>query len=274
MTIKITNTNVAAENVKVLVYGPAGIGKTKLCSTLPNNLIISAEAGLLSLADFDIDVVEINSINDLGEVYSYIDTSKEARNKYENLSLDSVSEIAEVLLSKLLAENKDPRKAYGELANQMTRIIRKFRDIKGYNVYFSAKMAKITDDESGIINYFPMMPGTQLKQGLSYFFDEVFVMRIGKTPNGTKYRYLQTQPDSQYEAKDRSDKLKPIVKPDLSVVFKKILREKTSNDNTDKVVVKENTEELIEVIPEEVELETDTEEKAAADTKADTKTKS
>lgn len=254
MPIKITNTNVAATSVKVLVYGPAGIGKTVLCKTLPRNIIISAEAGLLSLADEEIDVIEINTIKDLGESYDYLDTD-EMRAKYDNVSLDSITEIAEVLLSKLKSENKDPRAAYGALADQMTRIIRKFRDMPHYNVYFSAKMAKVTDDESGITSHYPMMPGTQLKQGLSFFFDEVFVMRMGQTENGTDYRYLQTQPDYQYEAKDRSGKLKKIVKPDLTVVFKKILKQKI-DDDADKVIVEENHDVLVEVIDNSIKDET------------------
>jgi len=254
MPIKITNTNVAATNVKVLVYGPAGIGKTVLCKTLPNNIIISAEAGLLSLADDNIDVIEIDTIKDLAEAYEYLDTN-EMRAKYANVSLDSCTEIAEVLLSKLKAENKDPRAAYGALADQMTKIIRKFRDMPHYNVYFTAKMAKVTDDDSGITTHYPMMPGTQLKQGLSFFFDEVFVMRMGRTEAGTDYRYLQTQPDYQYEAKDRSGKLKRIVKADLSVVFKKILKQKVDED-ADKVIVEENHEELVEVIDNAIKDET------------------
>ena len=246
MSIKITNTNVAANSAKVLVYGPAGIGKTVLCATLPRNIIISAEAGLMSIADQNIDVIEIKSIKELGEAYDYINTD-EMRAKYDNVSLDSITEIAEVLLSKLKAENKDPRAAYGQLADQMTKIIRKFRDIEHYNVYFSAKMSKATDDDTGITWHSPMMPGTTLRQGVSYFFDEVFVMRIGQTEQGTDYRYLQTQPDYQYDAKDRSGKLKKIVKPDLSVIFKKILRQKVE-ENADKVIVEEEHEELIEVI--------------------------
>ena len=86
MTIKITNTKDQANNAKVLVYGPAGIGKTVLCATLPNNIIISAEAGLMSIADRNIDVIEINTIKDLAEAYEYLDTD-EMRAKYNNVSL-------------------------------------------------------------------------------------------------------------------------------------------------------------------------------------------
>jgi len=39
---------------------------------------------------------------------------------------------------------------------------------------------------------------------------------------GEQYRYLQTEKDAQYVAKDRSGSLKPKEKPDLAYVFNKI----------------------------------------------------
>ena len=54
MALKFTTTNQAAQlhGVKALVYGPSGAGKTTLCATAPAPIIISAEAGLLSLLLF------------------------------------------------------------------------------------------------------------------------------------------------------------------------------------------------------------------------------
>jgi hypothetical protein len=74
------------------------------------------------------------------------------------------------------------------------------------------------------------MPGKTMTNGLSFFFDEVFALRIGKLGDGTTYRYLQTQPDLQYDAKDRSGRLKMVEEPDLTKVFNKI-RMKKENDN-------------------------------------------
>ena len=42
-----TTREVASDGVKVLVYGGSGSGKTTLIGTLPDPVIISAEAGLL-----------------------------------------------------------------------------------------------------------------------------------------------------------------------------------------------------------------------------------
>lgn len=68
MAIKLTTTKQAtADNgIKIVCYGQAGAGKTVLCATTPDHaktVIISAEAGLLSIAEADISVIEITSFS-------------------------------------------------------------------------------------------------------------------------------------------------------------------------------------------------------------------
>ena len=64
--IKITSTkDFYLRGIKCLVYGESGVGKTVLCSTAPDPIIISAESGLLSLRKKDIPVIEINSLKTL-----------------------------------------------------------------------------------------------------------------------------------------------------------------------------------------------------------------
>ena len=223
MSVKITSTKNQSKHVKALVYGRAGVGKTKLIATAPKPIIMSAEAGLLSVSEFDIPVIEISSIDDVIDSYNFFKDSEDAT-QYQTLCLDSISEIAEVLLAEFKVSNKDPRAAYGQLNDTMSGLIRNFRDLKGFHVYFTAKEGKIVDDTSGLTSYYPVMPGKTLVNSLPFFFDEVLAMRIGQTDDGDSYRYLQTQPDMQYEAKDRSGKLKMVTKPDLTSVFKQILK--------------------------------------------------
>ena len=57
MAIKLHSTkDVTVNGVKMMVYGASGVGKTRLTTTCPNPIIISAEKGLLSLADYDFSV--------------------------------------------------------------------------------------------------------------------------------------------------------------------------------------------------------------------------
>ncbi len=222
MPIEIKSTkDVVEDGVNVIVYSRAGIGKTSLIATAPTPLTLSAESGLLSLRKHDLPYIEINTFGDLQDSYEFITSSAEAK-QYETICLDSVTEIAEVLLSKFKSETKDPRKAYGNMNDEMATIIRAFRDLKGKNKYFSAKEARVTDEYTGVTTYRPMMPGKTLLNGLGFYPDELFALRIGVDDDGESFRYLQTQPDVSYDAKDRSGALSPIEKPDLTYIFNKI----------------------------------------------------
>ena len=228
MAIKLTTTRDSVKSIKVLVYGQAGAGKTCLSATTGGNaLIISAEAGLLSLRDTDIAVAEVQSMDDLMEVYELLKNNHEDFKDFDWICIDSISEIAEVVLNKAKKDHKDPRQAYGVLSEQMQDLVRAFRDLPR-NVYMSAKMEKQQDQDTGRMLYQPSAPGAKIGQALPYFFDEVFVLRIEKNPEtGEMERMLQTQPDFNYQAKDRSGALDYYEPADLSIIANKILN--TSN---------------------------------------------
>lgn len=221
MAISIKRTTEAKANgVKILVYGMAGAGKTTLCATLPQPIILSAEGGLLSISDADLPFIEITSMADLMEAFEWASSSEEAKS-YESIALDSISEIAEVVLNYERKQTKDPRQAYGAMQEQMADIIRGFRDLPGRNVYFSAKCEK-SQDESGRVMYAPSMPGNKTGQSLPYFFDEVLALRIEKDNEGNTHRALMCDSDGLWQAKDRSGKLEAWEAPHLGAVIDKI----------------------------------------------------
>lgn len=223
MALKFTTTAEAShgQGVKMLVYSPAGYGKTVLAATLPKPLILSAEAGLLSIRHTNIPVIVIETYSDLLEAFQFVSTSEHARH-FESVALDSISEIAEVVLANAKATVKDPRQAYGNMNEQITELIRKFRDLPGKHVYFSAKQDR-EKDANGLMLYGPSMPGKQLTQGIAHFFDEVFALGVGKLADGSTYRFLRTRPDPQFNAKDRSGALDEFEEPNLSKIINKIL---------------------------------------------------
>lgn len=223
MAVKLINSRDAARvnGVKILVYGQAGAGKTRLCATAPNPVIISAESGLLSLREFDLPVIEVSTIADVHEAYKFLAESEEGR-QFASVCLDSISEIAEVVLAAEKKATRDPRQAYGALQEQMAELLRAFRDLPGRNVYMSAKLERSKDETTGAMLYAPSMPGQRLGQSLPYLFDEVFALRVEKDSEGQPTRWLQTQADFQYAAKDRSGALDAFEAPDLGAVINKI----------------------------------------------------
>lgn len=220
MAIQLKNTrDVHASGIKLLVYGHAGAGKTTLIPSLPSPVVLSAEGGLLSINGADVPYIEINSMATLKEAYAWATESTDAA-QFESICLDSISEIAEVVLNYEKKNTKDPRQAYGAMQEQMTDVIRAFRDLPKH-VYMTAKLEKATD-EQGRMLYSPSMPGNKTGQQLPYFFDEVFALRVEKDAEGNSVRALMTQSDGLWLAKDRSGKLDTWESADLGAIIAKI----------------------------------------------------
>ena len=220
MAINLTTTKQAAidNGAKICVYGGAGVGKTTLCGTATNNVIISAEAGLMPLRDRNIPVIEVSNLEDVKDAYRFIVESEEGK-QFDWVSLDSISEIAEACLSAQKKASNDGRRAYGDMNDIMADLIRGFRDIPEKNVYFSCKMR----EDSNAPTFHPMLPGGSLSQQMPYWFDEVLCLRAEPDDEGALQRWLQTDKCLNHpDVKDRSGRLEMWEKPDLDAIATKI----------------------------------------------------
>jgi hypothetical protein len=216
--IQFTNKLSIADGIKCVIYGASGVGKTCSLATAPNPFIFSAEKGLLSLRKLKIPYVDVSTYKELVEAYKWFQGSNEA--KYiGTLGLDSVSEIAEVILSEELKNTKDARQAYGKMQNQMGDLMRSFRDVKGRHVVLLAKEIQV--DIGMVKKCVPLMPSSNLLAQLPYFWDLVLHLHIGVTPTGTSYRAFHTNDSNLYSAKDRSGNLGELEEVNLTKLFEK-----------------------------------------------------
>lgn len=225
MAIKLTTSDQAAKDngIKCLVYGVAGSGKTTLSATFAEipTVVISAEAGLLSIKDANLPVIEISSVEDIQEAYVFLTQTDEGK-AFKAIVVDSISELAEVLLISEKASNKDGRAAYGETNVKMMEMLRAFRDLQGRHVLFISKLEKQKDEMTGSMLYGPSMPGARLGQAIPYLTDLVFAIRLEKDVDGNTQRWLQCQPDFSWQAKDRSGKLSQYEEPNMREVIRKV----------------------------------------------------
>ena len=236
MLIESTENTMQEACVKLCIYGPSGVGKTMLCATAPKPLVLSAESGLLSLravniarvfgvdtpgVSYNIPFITCKTMEKLGEVYTWLTESPDAL-AFDTVILDSVTDIAEVVLAEARLTAKDGRQAYGKLAEDMMVILRSFRDLPNHNVVFLAKLDKVKDEVTGGVTFGPMMPGQQLSKQLPYLFDEVLALELSPMQNGKSERYLRCHPDWQYAAKDRSGVLDLYEFPSLAHLFAKL----------------------------------------------------
>lgn len=222
MAIQLKNTKDFAQEhgIKILVHGQSDAGKTFLASTAKDILVLNTEKGLTTLQEFNIPYVDITSIDDINQAYDEIASGE--LSGFNWIMLDSVSDIAEIVLSEEKALTKDPRKAYGELQDQMMRVLRGFRDLKGKNVVFNCKQDYIKDEQTGYTRYSPMLPGQNLAKNIPYMFDFVLALRKDKDDNDQWVRYFQCESDLQYVAKNRGGKLDMFEPADLTHIVNKL----------------------------------------------------
>ena len=65
MAVELTTSKQSTNNVKCLIYGVSGAGKTPLAATSPNPVIINSDDGLLSVAQQDIPSIRVKTLKDL-----------------------------------------------------------------------------------------------------------------------------------------------------------------------------------------------------------------
>lgn len=230
--MKILNTkNIDAHYIKGLINGLSGAGKTKLAHTLKGKtLIVSAESGLLSLKDYDIDFISIahndkgevlqnpqDRLKRLSEVYSFL----QLETIYDNVFVDSLTDISQVLVEALKLQFPDPKdslKLWGENASRMRAIVKSFRDLPEYHVFFTC-VSEIEKDENGR-RYTGFQVSGKMAIELPQYFDEVFYLNV----DADGKRHLITNKTDNILAKDRSNKLAPVEPADLGYIMDKILK--------------------------------------------------
>jgi hypothetical protein len=212
----------ATGGIKAVVYGGPGVGKTRLLCTAPSPLIVSSERGLLSVRHLSVPVLEVSSLAEVKEVLDWLEGPDPVVQTFKTICLDSLSETAEVVLAEARLKNRDPRKAFGALIEEMLPVIKRFRDLKQKNVVMVCKSATTKNELSGAVTTAPSAPGNVIGAEIPYLFDAVLHLAVGTAADGTSFRYLRTQPDATTSAKDRSDNLAEIEVADLTYLFGKM----------------------------------------------------
>lgn len=232
--------------LKCLVYGAPGVGKTSLAATMPAPIFLSIEGGTTTLRaknivrmygenqpdiTYEIPVVEARDIKTVAEFMRWI--VSDGATQYQSVVIDSLSELTEVFLHSLRGISidgrdggkKDARQDYGELYDRVIALARAIRDIPNKHVLVTAKLGTIKDPMGGVMKFGPAFEGQKLGQNIGYIFDSVYYMGVTQGEDGKPFRYLQTQPTAQYEAKDRVGGLEFYEAPHLGKIIQKLNEE-------------------------------------------------
>jgi len=215
-------------NIKALIYGGPGTGKTVFAGTAENALFLSAEAGLLSIKDLSPEYVEINTMKDLLDAYSFL---LKGGHKYKTVIIDSITEISNTLKDEIEKRTGKPMQLqdWGEIKKKLIAIFKEFRNLP-MNVILIAQESYINDEDK-IRKIVPSLDGKGATSAIPYFMDIVGYMKVdikGK-------RTISTNNSVKYVTKDRSGCIGDDCPADFSEWEKRVGKIKTGKEKTKEV---------------------------------------
>lgn len=226
--IKIYRPAVTDYKLKMLVYGPPGVGKTSLLATANLHpltapiLIINVEGGMLSIADCEAiglkqppDVVDLKEFDELEQVFWFLAKGK---HRYRSVGIDSLSELQLVNLEGIVKkqlgrmsgsgarrESLDDvwQEDYGTSTLQLRRMVRQFRDLPLHVFFTCHDVASQDKDRNEIVA--PMLT-PKLRTTVMGYMDIIayMYMDMDSEREGEAVRRALCRPYGKWLAKDRS----------------------------------------------------------------------
>ena len=215
--MQVINTKDLKRNltINVIIYGAPGIGKTTFCATAPKPLIIDLEGGSLSIADRNVDLVQVTNINDVQESVNFA-----LKNGYKTIVFDSLTRYAEVLMDDILAKNNKITAQIQHWGELVTRIKKMMWVLQAQNIntIFTC-LEKETDEGDQLIKR-PSLNG-QLVQAIPAIVDVTGYLYATQTSE----RLLSINPTDKWYAKHRTilaNKIDEDLIPDFRILSERI----------------------------------------------------
>lgn len=211
-------TQAGAEmNLKLLVYGNSGVGKTRLLASAQQDprtapiLILDFEGGTTSIAGSSCDVMRITSIEQFEATLNWIRTGE---HKYKSIGVDSFSEIHQQVMIEVMAQrvkgmaNAKPsakdqpeQQDYLKALIRMRRYARAFRDLP-LHIFMTALAKEEVDPREGRITK-PYFPGAFAEE-VGGIMDVMGCLQAREGADGKTERALLVAPIDGFRAKFRT----------------------------------------------------------------------
>lgn len=231
--LPILSPNEYRRPLNLLVYGEPGVGKTVLAASadeipeLRKVLILDVEGGTMSVDHRfpNVSVVRLTDFLKTNDIYDELWRRKD--HDFGCIVLDSLSEMQKLSMSSIMHGEvyRNPEidpdipsmRNWGKNINQIRRLVRQFRDLPIPTI-FTALVSEDKDDRTGRLLRKPALSG-KLASEVAGFFDIVGFLYI-KEAEGQQTRFMLTGGAEGIVAKDRSERLPPILEsPTMKVIY-------------------------------------------------------
>lgn len=221
LDVKTVGTDEYGKWIKALIVGEPGSGKTRFSSTWPDALFLSAEGGLMSVADRGVRALEIKDTDTLREALKALDQAPDVQEKLLGIApktvvIDTFDEIARIFTTERNMEKTQEafkRDDWNWFGTVLRGVARAFRNLP-MNVVFTCHPKTVQDDDTGQTWQKPQIQGAFGDEFAGY----VDLAAVLKSRNRTELeggekvvyvdRHLQTYPDPHNPwVKDRSGRL-------------------------------------------------------------------
>lgn len=221
--------------VKSIIFGAPGSGKTPLINTAPRPVLLVTEPGMLSMRDSQIPSWEAYTPELIKEFFDWFHGSKEAGN-FDTLGVDSISNIADILLAEELKKQKHGLKAFGTMAERVLDIANKLFYMPQKHIVLIAKQGLFENGrqtilQGGEVIHEPVMqkkpffPGQILNTNMPHLFDNVLHLSKAMVPGQPQpVSALRTVEIPEVFSRSRSGTFSELEPPHLGNLFAKAMQ--------------------------------------------------
>lgn len=221
--------------VKAMIFGGPGSGKTPLINTAPRPVLLVTEPGMLSMRTSSVPSWEAYNAPLIVEFFEWFMKSREASN-FDTLAIDSMSNIAEIILIEELNRQKHGMKAYGTMSERVMKITNDLYYMPQKHLALIAKQALAENGRTTMIangevitepvmQKRPFFPGKDLNVKIPHLFDNVMHLGEVQIPGHQKpVRALRTKEIPEIFSRDRLGNLNELEPADLSALFAKAMQ--------------------------------------------------
>lgn len=203
------------DNIVMIVYGKAGVGKTTFAASAPNALVIDFENGskFLGQRGISVDVVRMKewfTESEKKELWA------ELKN-YDSIIIDPLGEAMDKLIHHYIHKVGGPMKqstrdalsmaGWGEVKKEMRNFIKALRDT-GKNIIIVAHDAEDKDNEEIIHR---IQVATKLSDEIPNMVDIISYMAVSKTEKGARYMLYTPRQAERFDSKDRTGRVPDVV---------------------------------------------------------------